>query len=427
MSRHIYLILLCYFALTGGARAALTIDITQGEESALPVAVVPFAWTGASSQPPEDIADIVRGDLRLSGRLAPLKVEALPQRPSTPREINFQLWRALNTPNLVIGRVQVAATGYQIEFQLFDVLKGEQILGYSFNTDTNSLRRVAHRISDMIYEALTGEAGAFNSRVAFVTVRRGQNGENYQLRIADIDGKNPRTILTSTEPLLSPAWSPDGETLAYVSFEHKRTAVYVQDIRSGRRQQVAAWPGLNAAPAWSPDGTRLALSLSKEGNPEIHVLNLVDNQLQRLTHEPAIDTEPTWSPDGRLIAFTSDRGGSPQIYLMPSAGGPAKRISFAGSYNAAPDFSPKGDKIALLNGNGNSYSIAVLDLAKRHTSLLSQTGMDESPCFAPNGGMVIYATGRELAAVSTDGKVLRSLAVSPGEEVREPAWSPLLK
>lgn len=416
-----FLILILLSIAAMPAQAILNIDIVGGREGALPIAVAPFGGTAVA----ENIAAIISNDLRLSGRFAPLAT--LPEQPTEAGQINFPLWRGVNTHHLVIGRIQPAASGngYNIEFQLFDVLKGGQTIGFSFPATNPTLRRTAHRISDMIYEALTGEKGAFNSRIAYVTVNRGVGGKTYRLQVADMDGAGGQTILTSPEPLLSPTWSPNGENLAYVSFEDHRTAVYVQDVRSGDRKQVAAWPGLNTAPAFSPDGNRLALSLSRDGNPEIYVLNLTSRSLDRLTVNPAIDTEPAWSPDGNFILFTSDRGGSPQIYQMPAASGPAQRLTFAGNYNASGSYSPDGKKLAFLNGDGGAYRIAVMDLLTRQTLVLTSTTLDESPSFAPNGSMIIYATGADLAAVSVDGRVRQRLAVDAGEEVREPAWSPL--
>jgi TolB protein len=422
MKRIVWL-LACWLAWPQ-AWAVLTIDITQGAEGALPIAVVPFAWQG--TQPPEDVAGIVHNDLRGSGRFAPMPREHLPEQPAAGQTPNFDAWRASGMRHLVIGNLSNVAGTYTVNFELHDVLKGERVAGHGFSAQPGELRRVAHRISDMIYQALLGEPGAFNTRLAFVTVGGAGQSRAYRLQVADIDGANAQTILTSKEPLLSPAWSPDGESLAYVSLENKRSAIYVQDVRSGQRKQVAAYPGLNGAPAWSPDGTRLALSLSKDGNPEIYVLNLLGGNLQRLTSSPAIDTEPNWSPDGGQIAFTSDRGGGPQIYLMPASGGGAQRLTFEGRYNASPRFSADGKKLVMVHGDGNTFRIALLNLENRQLQILTNAGLDESPAFAPNGSMVIYASGRELAAVSTDGRIRQRLAVEVGEEVREPAWSPLL-
>jgi TolB protein len=314
---------------------------------------------------------------------------------------------------------------YTLSFQLFDVLRAEQVVGYSFNAKAASLRSLAHRISDMIYQALTGESGAFDSRIAYIAVTGSLKNKTYQLKVSDLDGYNPKTLVRSEEPLLSPAWSPDGKRLAYVSLENKRTAVYVQNVSTGQRDQVAAWPGLNSAPAWSPDGQRLALSLSKDGNPEIYILNLSTRRLQRVTNHRAIDTEPSWSPDGQNLIFTSDRAGSAQIYKTRINGGTPKRLTYQGSYNARASFSADGEKLTLLHRNKQGYKIAVLDLLTDDLTFLSQSGMEESPSFAPNGSMVVYAAGQHLVVASADARVRQRLAIKSGGEIREPAWSPL--
>lgn len=420
--KRILLLLGLWLAWMPSARAVLTIDITQGAESALPIAIVPFGQSG-NSPAPEDLAAIVRADLQRSGRFAPTPLEQLPARPDRPNKVDFAAWRGQGVQYLVIGHVNSPTAGrYGTDFYLFNVSRGEQITGFRFvPAETGALRRIAHRISDMIYEALLGEKGSFDSRIAYVSASGVGKQRRYQLHVADVDGANRRTILSSNEPLLSPDWSPDGLSLAYVSLENKRTAVYVQSVLDGRRQQVAAWDGLNTAPAWAPDGRRLALSLSRDGNPEIYILDLASRQLQRLTNSPAIDTEPTWAPDGQSLVFTSDRGGRPQLYQIPISGGAAQRLTFSGKENAGASFSPDGNKLALLHDN----RVAVMDLQSRQITVLSQTNLDESPSFSPNGGMLVYADGNALAAVSVDGSVRQRLQGDPGLAVREPVWSPL--
>jgi TolB protein len=403
---------------------ALNITITGGAEGALPIAIVPF---GTAKPQPTDVAQIIRDNLKRSGRFDPLPVQSLPSYPTESQQVNYEQWRMIGSMNLVIGRIMpLNDKQVNVAFELFDVLKGVRLSGYQFNTNTDQLRRIAHQISDMIYEALIGEKGVFNTRIAFVTLGLKDSEKEYRLQIADADGANNLTILTSPEPLLSPAWSPDASRLAYVSFEGKRTAVYIQDLRSGQREVVADWKGLNTSPSWSPDGTRLAVTLSKSGNPEIYILTLANQSLQRLTNDPAIDTEAVWSPDGRTIVFTSDRGGAPQIYRVPITGGTPQRLTFQGGYNARARFAPDGKSLALLNGSGGAYRIAILDLNTRQMRTLTQTTLDESPTFAPNGSMIIYASGSKLAAVSVDGRVRQSLGVRGGLQVREPAWSPFL-
>ncbi len=412
--------------LVGVARAELTIEITRGAEGALPIAVVPFGTQGPP--PPVDVAQVIAEDLRRSGRFAPLERGDMIAFPHSGREVSFRDWRLLDVGSLVVGRVLREGTGYRVQFQLFDVFRGIQLAGYSIPTEAGRLRRTAHQIADIVYETLTGEPGAFATRIAYVTVSRGPDGASrYVLTVADADGHDPRPVLRSRQPILSPAWSPDGRRLAYVSFEGGRSKVYVQELATGRREAVAAWPGLNSAPAWSPDGRRLALTLSKDGNPEIYVLDLQSRALRRLTRHLAIDTEPAWSPDGRHIVFTSDRGGGPQLYRIPAEGGRAERLTFEGRYNARAAYAPDGRRLALVHRERGRYRIAVLDLEDRTLQLLSDGPLDESPSFAPNGSMILYATQRDgrgtLAAVSVDGRVRQRLSAPEGD-TREPAWSP---
>jgi TolB protein len=380
---------------------------------------------------PVDVAQVVNADLAGSGRFNTLASADLPSQPHRFAEIQFDDWRRLGMENLVIGTLAPTASGdYEIEFRVVDTFKATQLGGYQIVSPGDDLRLAAHHIADRIYELLTGEPGAFATRISYVTVTKDTRGKAvYQLQLADADGYNPKTLLESMDPILSPAWSPDGRKLAYVSFEGKSLTVYVQHIATGHREAVATGPGINSAPAWSPDGGRLALTLSKDGNPEIYVLTLAGRRLQRITDDPAIDTEPAWSPDGRRIAFTSDRGGTPQVYQVRATGGHPERITLGmGPYNARPSYSHDGRLMALVHGEGGRYRIAVLDLASRDLRVLTDSRLDESPSFAPNGTRIIYATvgsrGTELAAISVDGSVQQRLATSRGE-VREPAWGPL--
>lgn len=414
------------------AAAVLTIEITKTVDAGVPVAVVPFGWVGGGAGLEQDVAAIVRADLDRSGRFKNLPVRDMVGFPQTGEEIDFADWRRLNMDHLVVGQIRPLGNDqYQLRFQLFDVVRQQQLAGYKMNSSGRDLRTSAHRIADIIFEKLTGHRGAFATRVAYITsIKQTGGGREIALNVADADGFNAQTIVSSPEPLMSPSWSPDGQRLAYVSFEGGKPGIYVQDIFSGRRQQVASFPGINGAPAWSPDGRRLALTLSKDGNPDIFVLDLQTGQLRKLTDHYAIDTEPTWSPDGRWIAFTSDRGGGPQIYRAPSTGGDAERLSFQGSYNARPSYSPRGDAIAMVSRVGKNYRIGLLDLRTKAIRILTEGSLDESPSFAPNGSMIIYATkanGKgELAAVSVDGRVRQRLAMQVGD-VREPIWSPYSK
>lgn len=407
----------------------LEIVIDRGIENSLPIAILPFGWSQAASLPPIDLTEIIRNDLARSGRFAPMDEADMPQKPTQIQEINFKDWRLLGMENVVLGNIRQNQDGnYDIEFRLVDVYKGTQITGFRIPATQAQLRRTAHQIADIIYEKLTGIRGAFNTRIAYVTLKRLQDKQRlYTLQVADADGYNPQILLESNEPLMSPAWSPDGRSLAYVSFESKNSAIYVQDVGSGQRKRVAASPGINSAPAWSPDGTRLALTLSKGGDPEIFVLHLSSGSLQQVTRNRAIDTEPSWAPDGNRLAFTSDRGGSPQIYEVTLPDKRPKRLTFTGPYNARPRYSPDGNSMVMIHGENKRYRIAILDLSNNYLNILTDSRLDESPSFSPNGSMIMYATtvyrGTELAAVSVDGSVHQRLALQDGE-VREPAWGP---
>ena len=408
---------------------ALEIEITQGVEGALPIAVVPFPYTGKGTPPGQDVAAIITADLKRSGRFDTLPLGDMLARPSRADQVDFRDWRAVNVENLVIGEVLPnGPSGFMVRFRLFDVLRGAQITGYSLATTQNDLRSTAHQIADVIYEELIGQRGAFATRIAYITSVRDRGGKDrVHLKVADADGYNAQTIVSSSEPLMSPAWSPDGRRLAYVSFEKRQPSIWIQEVFSGKRRKVTSFKGINGAPAWSPDGRYLAMALSKDGNPDIFIMDLRRRSLRPLTRHWAIDTEPAWSPDGRYIVFTSDRGGSPQIYRKPVSGGPAERITFEGGYNARASYSPDGRYLTLVTRVNGDYRIGMLDTSNGSLRIMSRGKLDESPSFAPNGSMIIYA-GRDrgrgvLAAVSTDGRVRQRLALQAGD-VREPAWSP---
>jgi TolB protein len=417
----------CYALSQTAVKGPLEIRITQGVKGALPIAVVPFEWAGAPL--PEDIAQVIANDLMRSGNFNPMPREDLPSRPTDIAQINFKDWRVIGMDNLVVGRISTTGDGgYMVEFRLVDVFTGKQLAGFQVPSQASNLRLTAHHISDIIYETLLKVKGAFSTRVAYVTVdRKGPKDSTYRLQIADADGYNAKTILESRQPVLSPAWSPDGNRLAYVSFEERNSAIYIQDVRTGERQKVVSGNGINSSPAFSPDGRQLAVTRSLEGNPDIYVVDLGSKQQRRLTTDAAIDTEAAWSPDGQTIVFTSDRGGSPQIYKVSPAGGAQQRITFnMGDYNARASFAPDGKSLVMVTG-GSGYRIAVLDLARGQSDVITQASLDESPSFAPNGSMIIYATmggkGTELAATSIDGTVKQRLALQRGQ-VREPAWGP---
>jgi TolB protein len=431
MTKIVKLLLFVGVLLSAPVHAALTIEITQGIEGAVPIAVVPLGWRGTAAAAPENIAAIIAADLNRSGRFESLPDRDLVAHPVTAEQVKFQNWRMLNVDNLVIGQLEETSAGqYSAQFELFDVFRGTRLAGSTFSVPAGELRRVAHHISDLIYETLTGERGAFNTQIAYVTSSGSSKNKTYTLLVADSDGYSPQTILTSKQPLMSPSWSPDGLQVAYVSFENKAAEIYIQEVLSGSRRKLASFKGINGAPSWSPDGRKLALTLSRDGNPEIYVMTIEGGDLRRLTSSAAIDTEPVWAPDGRSIVFTSDRGGSAQLYRVSATGGSAQRLTFDGKYNAGADISPDGRKIAMVHGGSGRYRIAVLDLDSGLLRILTDGQLDESPSFSPNGSMIIYATGagnREvLSAVSVDGRFRQRLSLQAGN-VREPVWSPFGK
>lgn len=429
LMRYVMFVLLLPMAMN--VQALLQIEITKGMQGTLPIAIQPFYDTTAAFQGRQSVADIVSADLYRSGKFAPLsndkvRLNALPE-----AEVEFAKWRALGVDNLLTGSIKRSADNtYIVQFKLYDVLSSKLLEQRSLPITPYQLRRAAHHISDVVYEVLIGQRGAFNTQIAYVTSSGKQKDKRYQLQIADADGYAEQEILTSKQPIMSPAWSPDGRRLAYVTFENKRSRIYVQDVVRGVRKAMPLFKGINGAPTWSPDGEQLALTLSRDGNSEIYILKVDSGRLRRLTHSPGIDTEPTWSPDDDFIVFTSDRGGRPQLYKIPVKGGRAQRISFEGNYNADASFSPDGRLLTLVHGHKGRYQIGLIDVETGVLRLLSQGYLDESPSFSPNGDMIIYATqvdGRGvLSAISVDGMVSQQLRRADGE-VRDPAWSPYLR
>ncbi|HEY9133456.1 MAG TPA: Tol-Pal system beta propeller repeat protein TolB [Dyella sp.] len=425
------LILLFVAALFAGPAAAqsLNIDIMTGTKTATPIAVVPFAQAGGAPLP-TDVSDVIRNDFNRSGKFRSLAKSEIVELPSKGADIKFATWRLLKQDYLTIGRISDAGGGMlRVEYELWDVNKQQSLLAQAFTAPAGDLRGVAHQIADQIYEKITGVRGAFWTRIAYITAVGLGNNTTYSLVVADSDGYNPQVVARSRESLLSPSWSPDGKKIAYVSFESGNSAIYVQDITTGSRQLISAHPkGINGAPAWSPDGSKLAISLSYVGNPEIFVLDVNSRQETRLTNNLAIDTEPVWSPDGQSIYFTSDRSGRPQIYQMSATGANQQRVSFEGQNNANASISYDGKQLAMVQGNGNVYRIVIMDRSLGgQVRPISPGPIDESPSFAPNASMLLYAAteGRRgvLYAVSNDGLVRQRLLLSDGD-VREPSWGP---
>ena len=432
IKRFSLIVLLCMQVILN-AHAVLKIEITQGIEGATPIAVVPFSWSG-NTPPPEKLNDIIGADLQRSGFFAPFPEQDLISKPSDATTVNFADWRALNVDYLVVGKIQSLPDGsFQVQFQLLDVYKGKQMAGYSINSRLPELRTTAHQISDIIYKSVTGVRGAFDSHIAYITVTQDRKKQKlYRLAIADSDGHNEQVIYESSKPLMSPSWAPDGKRLAYVSFSRGRQEIYIQNIITRETKRVSSFQGLNGAPVWSPDGKQLALTLSKDGNAEIYVLNLKTNQFNRITRHYAIDTEATWMPDGKGLIFTSDRGGSPQLYQVTInrsgiPGSRPKRLTFEGNYNARASVSPDGKKLIMVHRENGRFMIAVQSLENGRFQILTDSRLDESPSFSPNGSMIIYATEDNyrgvLAAVSVDGRAHQRLSLQSGD-VREPAWSP---
>jgi TolB protein len=409
------------------ANAVLTIEVNQGTAAGIPIAIVPFVMQGV---PPgeQQPADVIESDLAFSGRFETIPRNVHLSRPYDLKTVKYKDWRLIKSEALVVGKViNIGNNQYEVRFRLIDVFREQQLVGQKFVVPASKVRKVSHQISDIIYQKLTGKAGAFDTRIAYVTVQGVEPNRQFFLQVADADGWNPKTILESPEPILSPAWSPTGRRLAYVSFEKRRSMVFVQDIWTGERTLIAEFDGINSAPAWSPDGRKLALTLSKDGNPEIYVFDVGNSSLRRITRHTAIDTEPAWSPDGGTLIFTSGRSGGPQIYQVSVAGGAAQRLTFQGSYNAGASFSPDGRNITLITNQGNGYKVGIYSMNDRIVRALTSTVHDESPSFAPNGDMIMYATqkaGRSvLATVAADGQVQQTLKFQGGS-VREPAWSP---
>jgi TolB protein len=420
LNRTLRAVLACLLLVAAGAsQAQLTIEITGGGGNQIPIAIAPFQ---GESQLQSGISDVVEADLARSGRFRTLFTG--PQNLNEASTVDLAQWRARNADALVVGGVYPAAGGrYDVRFRLYDVPKQQSLGGLAFTITPQQSRATAHRIADFIYEKLTGDKGVFSTRIAYVV----KAGPRYQLQIADADGANAQTAITSNEPIISPTWAPDGTRLAYVSFESKKPVVYVHNLATGQRQAVANFRGSNSAPAWSPDGRRLAVVLSRDGGSQLFVMGADGSDPRRLTTSSAIDTEPHFSPDGQWIYFTSDRGGAPQIYRIAAGGGPVQRITFDGGYSVSPRVSPDGRTLAFIQRTGGRFQVAVMDLASRQVQTLTDGPRDESPSFAPNGKMILYATevgGRGvLAATSSDGRVRQRLSVAAAD-VREPAWGP---
>lgn len=428
MKKALSLIVLLSGLWSAWAQADLTIEIDQSNANALPIGIVPFEWKHSNKAPAEDIAKIVGADLYRSGKFKAVSEDNMPGRPSTPDDINYDQWKRIGVDNVLIGKIDMDSNGlYSIEMRFMDVLRGQQVFGKRWSAiPPHLLRQVAHKISDLIYKELTGIEGAFNTKIAYVTVEKTNGKKLYQLEVADADGYNSQPILKSSHPLMSPNWSPDGTQLAYVSFENGRSEIYIQRLDGTSRTKIASFKGINGSPAWSPDGRKMALTLSKDGSADIYLMDLKTRKLQRLTRNYAIETEAVWSPNGRSLFFNSDRRGQPQIFQVFLDTGEIRRVSFEGRYNANPAISPDGRYLAMVH-KSDGFNIGVLDLYTNEFNVVTKTFLDESPSFSPNGEMILYAMNKgdkgRLAVVAIDNSVTQILSVQRGE-VRAPAWGP---
>lgn len=438
-------IFLCGALIAINAHAALNLELTQGTQGAIPVAIVPFSGQATDLQGTDNVAGVITNDLQNSGRFKLMSAQSMQDKPAAADKINFDYWKNQNINDMVVGSITPVSGGrYRVDFQLVNVFGAKAaannssapawqsavLLTKTFYVNADQLRGVAHHISDLVYENLTGDKGVFSTKIAYVLVQRNGQSAQYALEVADMDGYNPRTLLRSSQPIMSPSWSRDGRKIAYVSFENERANIYIQDVATGSRQVLSQFQGINGAPAWSPDGSKLALVLTRDSEtPKIYIMNVADKSLRQVTQGMSIDTEPSWSPDGRAIVFTSNRGGSPQIYRVDVASGNTQRVTFNGTYNARASYTADGNAIVVLHSQGGGYDIAIQNLTNSQIAVLTRSGDDQSPSVAPNGKMVVYATRSNghsmLGMVSTDGKVKLVLPTREGD-VREPAWSPFM-
>lgn len=408
------------------AAAIIEIEITKGGANAIPIAVTQFGWE-ADGSAPEDVGQIVSDDLQRSGLFTPLERSELIANPVYGQTPNYANWRLSGVDYLVTGGIRKSGKGYKVDFELFDPIREKILAAKTFTITNQTLRNAAHLIADEVFEEVIGIQGAFNTQIAYISVAGSGTKKQYKLQLADADGRAPQAMLTSPRPIMSPAWAPDGVRIAYVSFEDRaRSAIYIQDRKTGKRTKVISREGINGAPSWSPDGKKLAIVLSYGGNPDVYVVDIASGKTSPVTQNEAIDTGPEWIDNSTLV-FTSNRSGGPQLYEVSSSGGKAVRLTYEGRYNTNASVSPDGQSVAFVHGSNGRYQIALIDRDSGSFRTLTDGSLDESPSFAPNGQMILFATntnGRAtLGAVSVDGDVVQSLTLDTAG-VREPAWSP---
>lgn len=417
-----FLISIVLAAVGISAQAQFRVEVSGVGLTQVPIAIASFRGEEAS---PQKLSAIISADLERSGQFGVSDPGGA--RMDESSRPDFSVLRQKSQDALVSGSVTKLVDGrFDVRFRLWDVVKAQDLGGQSFAVAPTELRLAAHRISDYVYEKITGDRGIFSTRIAYVT----KVGQSFNLWIADSDGEGAQSALASPEPIISPAWNPNGSQLAYVSFESRKPVIYVHDIASGKRRLLANFKGSNSAPAWSPDGRTLAVTLSRDGGSQLYLMDAGGGEARRISQSSAIDTEPTFSADGRWIYFVSDRGGSPQVYRMPAAGGNAERVTFSGTYNISPTISPDGRWLAFISRISGAFKLHAMDLISGAVVAVTDSLADESPSFSPNGRLVMYATqqnGREALMTTTlDGKIKTRLAGQIGD-IREPDWGPLHK